>query len=67
LHYIESIEHLVEKKVIASSVITLEIVSNIIADVTSNSEDLQQESLELIDAFYSPKIEFDETTKSYKL
>lgn len=37
------------------------------ADLTSNDDDLNQDSLQLFDAFHSPKLHFDERSKVYSL
>lgn len=66
---LQSITLLHEKKEITSTVITLDILTNIIADLTADNDDLQEESIQLIDAFppHSPKLDLDEVTKSYKM
>ena len=62
--FIESIH---AQKDIKSTIITASILDSVVAELTSNSIDLQQESFQLIDAFHSPKLDFDEATNSYKM
>lgn len=64
---LEAIDALVEKKELVSAVVTLETITAVIAEATSNSEDLVTESMQLADAFSAPRLEYDEQTKAYRL
>ena len=64
---VQSLESIHAQKEIKSTIITASILDSIVAELTSNATDLQQESFELIDAFHSPKLDFDEATNSYKM
>lgn len=57
----------IEKREIASSVIDVETITSIVADLSSSVEDLTHESTELLDAYSYPRIEYDEHQKCYKL
>ena len=57
----------IEKKDIKSSVIDLGIIETIVADLSSNDEDISKTSTQLFDAYESPRIEFDERQKSYRV
>ncbi len=52
---------------ISSNLITLDTISDVVDCLSATEQDLQQESTELIDAFCSPKLEFNETLKTYKI
>eukprot|EP00981_Chlorochromonas_danica_P000253 scaffold61_cov180-Ochromonas_danica.AAC.5 len=52
---------------VQSAIIDLDTIENIVADLSSNEEDLAQESLQLFDAFRSPKLQYDEKTRQYKI
>jgi hypothetical protein len=64
---LEEIKQRIEKREIVSNVVNVQAITQIVADLTSNDEDLNQESLQLFDAFHSPKLHFDERTKVYSL
>jgi DNA polymerase epsilon subunit 2 len=64
---LDAIKERIEKREIKSPVIDVEIITSVVADLSSSSEDLAQESTQLFDAFNSPKIVFDERLKSYKV
>lgn len=64
---LEEIKQRIEKREITSNVIGVETITQIVADLTSNDDDLNQESLQLFDAFHSPKLHFDERTKVYSM
>ena len=57
----------IEKKDIKSSVIDLGIIETIVADLSSNDEDISKTSTQLFDAYESPRMEFDERQKSYRV
>ena len=57
----------IEKRDIKNAVIDLETITSIVADLSSTVEDLSKESTQLFDAFNSPKLEFDERQKTYKV
>jgi hypothetical protein len=48
-------------------VVTVHAITRIVADLTSNDDDLNQDSLQLFHAFYTPKLYFNERTKVYSL
>ena len=64
---LEEIKQRIEKREIKSNVVTVHTITQIVADLTSNDDDLNQESLQLSDAFHSPKLHFDERTKIYSM
>ena len=64
---LDEIKDRIEKKEITSSVIGEDTVISVVAYLSSSEEDLQQESTQLFDAFNSPKIVYDERTKTYKV
>jgi hypothetical protein len=57
----------IEKREIKSSVIDVDTITSIVAFLSSSDEDLQQESTQLFDAFSSPKLEYDDRSKTYKI
>ena len=61
------IKERIEKREIKSTVIDLAIIESIVFDLSSTEEDMNQESTQLMDAFNSPKLEFDEKQKTYKI
>lgn len=64
---LEKINEKVVKRELKSSIIDVDAIANTVADLTENEEDLAKERLQLIDAFDSPKIAFDERQKNYKV
>ena len=64
---LEEVKERIEKRDIKSSLIDVEAIISIVAYLSSSEEDLQQESTQLFDAFSSPKVVFDERTKSYRI
>lgn len=52
---------------VLSTVIDVKTIESIVADLSANEEDLVHESLQVIDAFNSPKLYFDEKNKSFKV
>jgi hypothetical protein len=64
---LESLTLQIHNKEIATTIITSDILINLLADLTSNQEDLEIESIQLIDAYHTPKVDYDEVSKSYKM
>lgn len=64
---LSEIKDRIEKKEIKDAMIDLETISSVVADLSSTDEDLSKESTQLFDAFASPKLEFDERQKTYKM
>jgi hypothetical protein len=64
---LDEIKERIEKRDIKSSVIDVNAVSDVVAYMTSDEEDSKRESTQYFDAFESPKIQFDERTKTYKV
>ena len=64
---LDTIHEQIEKREIMSNVITLEILTAIIGDLTSNQQDLIEESIQLIDAFHTPQLDFNEISKTYTM
>lgn len=64
---LDEIRDRIEKREIKSSVIDVDIIRAVVADLSSSEEDLFKEKFQLMDAFSAPKIEFDENQKSFKL
>jgi DNA polymerase epsilon subunit 2 len=64
---LDEIKDRIDKRQIASSVIDEDVISSVVAYLSSSEEDLAQESTQLFDAFCSPKVVFDERTKTYKV
>jgi hypothetical protein len=56
----------IDKKELKSNVIDLEVITSVVAYLSSDEDDLQQESIQLFDAFSSPKILYDERSKTYR-
>ena len=52
---------------VKSSVIDIDVITDIVAALTSNEDDLQLESLQVIDAFHSPKVLYNERTRGFTL
>lgn len=52
---------------VTSSVIDKEAIAAIVAFMTSTEDDLNMESTELFNAFNSPRIDYDERNKTYKV
>jgi hypothetical protein len=52
---------------VVSSLIDVDTIQNIVADLSSNEEDATQEKYQVIDAFSTPKLHFDELNKSFKM
>lgn len=61
------IKERIEKREINSSLIDVDAITSVVAYLSSSEEDLQQESTQLFDAFNSPKIEYDERTKTFRV
>ena len=64
---LDEVKERIEKREIKSSVIDVDTITSIVADLSSSSEDLAQESAQLFDAFSSPKVVYDEHLKTYKV
>ena len=64
---LSEIKDRIEKKEIKDSMIDLDTISSVVADLSSTDEDLTKESTQLFDAFASPRLEFDERQKTYKV
>ena len=62
---LEEIKQRIEKREITSNVVNIDMISSIVADLTSNDDDLNKDSLQLYDAFHTPKLSFDERTRHY--
>lgn len=57
----------IEKREIRSTLIDVDTITSIVADLTSSEEDLAMESTQLLDAFTYPRIVYDERQKTYRL
>jgi hypothetical protein len=57
----------IDKKELKSNVIDLDVVISVVAYLSSDEDDLQQESIQLFDAFSSPKILYDDRAKTYRV
>lgn len=57
----------IEKQDVRSTIVNEATILSIVADLSSSEEDIAQESLQLFDAFSSPKLCFDENLKSFKV
>ena len=64
---LDEIKERIEKREINSSLIDVDAITSVVAYLSSSEEDLQQESTQLFDAFNSPKIEYDERTKTFRV
>ena len=64
---IDTIHEQIEKREIVSNVISLDILTTIIGELTSNQQDLIEESIQLIDAFQTPQLDFNEISKTYSM
>jgi hypothetical protein len=64
---LDEIRDRIEKREIKSSVIDVDVIKAVVADLSSSEEDLSKEKFQLMDAFSAPKIDYDENQKSYKL
>eukprot|EP01041_Mallomonas_annulata_P009213 gene9213-19109_t len=64
---LDEIRERIEKREIKTSVIDVEIIKSIVADLSSNEDDLALESTQLINAYNAPRIEFDERQKVFRV
>jgi hypothetical protein len=64
---LSEIKDRIEKKEILNATIDLATITSIVSDLSSTDEDLTNESTQLFDSFSSPKLEYDERLKSYKV
>jgi ribosome-binding factor A len=53
--------------IVSSSVIDGELITAVVAELSTNEEDIKNNSIQLLDAFHTPKIQFDEKQKHYRL
>lgn len=52
---------------VRSSVIDIDVITDIVATLTSNEDDLELESLQVIDAWHCPKVLYNERTRGFTL
>jgi hypothetical protein len=64
---LDTIRARIEKREIKSSLISKDIITSVILELTATEKDLELESTQLLDAFSSPCMSYDEKTKSYNL
>jgi len=64
---LDEIKSRIERREITSTLINVDNITSIVADLSSSEEDLAMESMQLLNAFSSPKIIFDERQKSYSI
>lgn len=64
---LDDIQERIAKQEVHSSVIDVDVIRNIVADSTLTEQDLAMESMELIDAFKSARLAFDERQKTYSM
>eukprot|EP00601_Ochromonadales_sp_CCMP2298_P033927 CAMPEP_0173370730 /NCGR_PEP_ID=MMETSP1144-20121109/26870_1 /TAXON_ID=483371 /ORGANISM="non described non described, Strain CCMP2298" /LENGTH=117 /DNA_ID=CAMNT_0014322357 /DNA_START=40 /DNA_END=389 /DNA_ORIENTATION=+ len=64
---ISSIQERVQKSDSRSTIIDLNTIQSVVADLSSTDEDLDQEKIQLLDAYDLPKLCFDERQKSFKV
>eukprot|EP01031_Cornospumella_fuschlensis_P006001 gene6001-7464_t len=56
----------IDRQEVKSGIIDVATIESIVADLSSNEEDLKLESFQLFDAFSSPKLTYDEKQRTYK-
>ena len=64
---LEAIKERIEKKDIQSTVIDLASIEAIVVALSSTDEDLSSEATQLFDAYESPRVEFDERQRAYRV
>ena len=52
---------------VKSRIIDVDTIQTIVADLSSNEEDVAQEKYQIVDAFSTPKLQFDDKNKSFKM
>eukprot|EP01038_Epipyxis_sp_PR26KG_P013213 gene13213-17712_t len=57
----------IEKQEIRTSLIDVDTITSVVAYLTSSEEDLELERFQLMDAFSSPKLTYDEKQKAFKI
>jgi DNA polymerase epsilon subunit 2 len=62
---IQEIRNRIGRKDITTSIITEDIISNLVAYMTTDDSDLQEESTKVFDAYNTPRIQFDERRRAY--
>jgi hypothetical protein len=52
---------------VTTRIIDVDTITNIVADLSSNDEDVAQEKYQILDAFSTPKLHYDDKNKSFKM
>jgi hypothetical protein len=62
------VEELVDRTVASSQkVITKTLLATVVADMSRNAKDVNDEALQLLDAFETPRLQYDTTRKQFTL
>eukprot|EP01036_Dinobryon_divergens_P024299 gene24299-32735_t len=64
---ISELKERIFKGEVSKAIIDVETITSIVADLSASEEDIANESIQLFDAFDSPKLVFDETQKTFKI
>lgn len=64
---LEELKSRIDRREVGTGIIDVSTIESIVADLSTNEEDLAQESLQLFDAFHSPKLYYDEKLHQYKV
>lgn len=62
-----AIQERIDKQSLRTTIVDVDAITSVVADLSSSDEDLAQESIQLFDAFNAPKLYFDEKLKSHRL
>jgi DNA polymerase epsilon subunit 2 len=64
---VSAIQERIDKQSLRTTIVDVDAITSVVADLSSSDEDLAQESIQLFDAFNAPKLYFDEKLKSHRL
>jgi len=64
---VSAIQERIDKQSLRTTIVDVDAITSVVADLSSSDEDLAQESIQLFDAFSAPKLYFDEKLKSHRL
>lgn len=67
LYILDSINKRIEKREVLSTLINVEVIQSVVCELDSTDDDIRNTSLQLLDAYSTPKLIFDEKQKSYKV
>jgi hypothetical protein len=64
---VSAIQERIDKQSLRTTIVDVDAITSVVADLSSSDEDLAQESIQLFDAFNAQKLYFDEKLKSHRL